>query len=75
MTIAMDCLWIFVMRQVWEGKPLKNANSWKAFENIRTVTLFLSFVNMALKALAVACLFPIVRSAKIQQPIAASSHF
>ena len=42
MTIVMDILWIFVMREVWAGKPLKNANSWKAFENIRSFTLFLS---------------------------------
>ena len=66
MTIVMDILWIFVMREVWAGKPLKNANSWKAFENIRSFTLFLSFVNMVLKAIALVFLIPIMKGGKIQ---------
>ena len=42
MTIAMDVLWILVMRSVWDGKPSKNATSWKAFDNIRSLTILLS---------------------------------
>ena len=61
MTIVMDLLWIFVMRQVWAGKPLKNANSWKAFDNIRSLTLFLSFVNIVLKSIAAVFLFAVQR--------------
>ena len=75
MTIAMDVLWILVMRSVWDGKPLKNANAWKAFENIRTITMFLSSVNIVLKAIAVFFLFPIMRGGKVMNPIAGSSHY
>ena len=75
MTIVMDGLWIFVMHDVWSGKPLKNANSWKAFENIRSVTLFLSFINAILKVIAVVFLIPIVKGGKIMNPIAGSSHY
>ncbi len=75
LTIVMDVLWIFVMREVWAGKPLKNANAWKAFENIRSVTLFLSFVNLVLKGVAVVFLIPIMRGGKLMQPMAAASHY
>ena len=75
LTIIMDVLWIMVMREVWAGKPLKNANAWKAFENIRSVTLFLSFVNIVLKALAVIALIPIMRGNKMMAPAAAASHY
>ena len=75
MTIVMDILWIFVMRSVWDGKPLKNANAWKAFENIRSITLFLSFVNMVLKGVALVFLIPIMRGGKVMQPLAASAHY
>ena len=74
MTIVMDILWIIVMREVWSSKPLKNANAWKAFENIRSFTLFLSFVNVVLKAIAFVFLIPIVRGSAIQKPLAQSSH-
>jgi hypothetical protein len=75
MTIVMDFLWVFVMREIWSGKPLKNANAWKAFENIRSITLFLSFINMVLKAIAIVFLVPIVRGSKMQSPLTAASHF
>ena len=65
MTIVMDILWIFVMHDIWSGKPLKNATAWKAFDNIRSVTLFLSFVNVVLKIIAVVFLIPIQRGGKI----------
>ena len=74
MTIVMDILWIFVMRDIWSGKPMKNANSWKAFENIRSITLFLSFVNVVLKVIAVMFLIPIMRGGKIMQPQVSASH-
>ena len=75
MTIVMDVLWIFVMRDVWSGKPAKNANAWKAFDNIRNVTLFLSFVNAVLKVIAVVLLIPIQRGGKVQNPSVNSSHY
>ena len=74
MTIIMDILWIFVMRDIWSGKPLKNANAWKAFDNIRSVTLLLSFVNVVLKIVAIIVLIPIMKGGKIMNPQAASSH-
>ena len=64
MTIAMDVLWIVIMRSVWDGKPTKNATSWKAFDNIRTLTIILSLVNVALKAGAVFFLIPIHRAGR-----------
>ena len=70
----MDVLWIFVMHDVWSGKPMKNANAWKAFDNIRSMTLFLSFVNVVLKIIAVLFLIPIMRGGKVMNPLAASSH-
>ena len=75
MTIVMDILWIFVMRDVWSSKPLKNANAWKAFENIRSITLFLSFGNLVLKSIAIFFLIPIMRGGKVMQPLAASAHY
>ena len=76
MTIVMDILWIIVMRSVWDGKPLKNATAWKAFENIRSFTLFLSFINLVLKAISLVFLIPIMRAGKsgMMQPMAAASH-
>ena len=74
MTIIMDILWIMVMKEVWDGKPLKNANAWKAFENIRSITLFLSFINLVLKGISIVFLVPIMRGGRIQQPIAGASH-
>ena len=74
MTVVMDVLWIFVMREVWSGKPLKNANAWKAFENIRTITLILSFINVILKCIAIVFLIPIMRAGKVQRPQAAASY-
>ena len=75
MTIAMDVLWVFVMRSVWDGKPMKNANAWKAFDNIRSIVMFLSFVNIVLKCIAAFFLFPIMRGGKVMNPIANSSHY
>ena len=53
MTIVLDVLWILTMRSIWSGKPTKNATQWKAFNNVRGVTIFLSFVNVAIKGFAV----------------------
>ena len=75
MTIVMDVLWIFIMRDVWSGKPAKNANAWKAFDNIRNVTLLLSFVNAVLKIIAVVLLIPIQRGGKVMNPSVNSSHY
>ena len=67
MTIAMDVLWILVMRSVWDGKPSKNATSWKAFDNIRSLTILLSVVNICLKGAAIFFLIPIQRGQKGQK--------
>ena len=67
MTIAMDVLWILVMRSVWDGKPSKNATSWKAFDNIRSLTILLSVVNICLKGAAIFFLIPISRGNKGQK--------
>ena len=67
MTIAMDVLWILVMRSVWDGKPSKNATSWKAFDNIRSLTILLSVVNICLKGAAIFFLIPISRGVKGQK--------
>jgi hypothetical protein len=64
LTIILDVLWIITMRSVWSGKPSKNANAWKAFDFIRGFTLFLSFVNVVLKGVAMAFLANILRGAK-----------
>ena len=75
MTVVMDVLWILTMRSVWAGKPLKNATAWKAFDNVRSVTLFLSLINIVLKAVACIFLIPIMRGAKARAPMAASTHY
>ena len=75
MTIVMDILWILTMRSVWSTKPIKNANSWAAFDNIRGLTLFLSFVNVVLKVLAVMFLLRIYNGSsgkRLQAPSMAS---
>ena len=64
MTVAMDVLWIIVMRNVWDGKPTKNATSWKAFDHMRTLTIILSLANVALKLAAVSFLIPIHKAGK-----------
>lgn len=64
LTIVMDVLWCITMQSVWSGKPLKNASSWKGFDYIRSVTLFLSAVNIVLKCVAAVFLVPIWRGAK-----------
>merc|ERR1712166_499320 len=56
LTCILDILWIITMRSVWSGKPSKNASAWKAFDFIRGFTLFLSFVNIILKGVAMAFL-------------------
>ena len=55
--IVMDILWIITMKSVWAGKPAKNATAWAAFDNIRSLTLFFSFVNIVLKGIAMGFLF------------------
>ena len=64
LTIVMDILWCITMSSVWSGKPSKNAAGWKAFDNIRGFTLFLSSVNIVLKGVACALLFMIMRGGK-----------
>ena len=59
----LDLLWFLTMRSVWGGKPAKNATEWKAFNNVRGVVLFLSFVNIAIKGVAVGVLVVIHRGA------------
>ena len=74
MTIAMDILWIVVMRSVWDGKPTKNATSWKAFDNIRSLTILLSIVNVCLKGGAIFFLIPIHRGNRGQKQMQANAY-
>ena len=64
LTIVMDILWIVTMRNVWASKPLKNASSWGAFDNIRGLTILLSVVNIALKGIGILLLWGIKDQAK-----------
>ena len=60
----MDILWIWIMSSVWRSKPFKNPQNWEFFKHAREVTLFLSGVNIAIKAIAAAVLVPIYRGKK-----------
>ena len=71
LTILLDVLWFLTMRSVWNGKPAKNATEWKAFNNVRGVVLFLSFVNILLKGAAVGLLYFIARPSKAAEKLAA----
>ena len=71
LTIGMDILWIVVMKSVWAGKPAKNVQDWKLFDNVRGFTMFLSYINILIKVGAVAVLFYINRAAKANAPVAA----
>ena len=64
LTIAMDILWVLVMKSVWAGKPAKNVQDWKFFDNIRGLTMFLSYVNIFLKVGAILVLGYIYRAAR-----------
>lgn len=70
-TIGMDILWIIVMKSVWAGKPAKNVENWRFFDNIRGITMFLSYVNIAIKVSAVLLLVYIFRASKTSQPVSA----
>jgi hypothetical protein len=60
----MDILWVLVMKSVWAGKPAKNVQDWKFFDNIRGLTMFLSYVNIFLKVGAILVLGYIYRAAR-----------
>jgi hypothetical protein len=60
----MDILWCITMGSVWAGKPAKNPQNWAAFSNIRAITMFFSYVNIALKGVACVFLVPIYRAAQ-----------
>ena len=64
LTIGMDILWVLVMKSVWAGKPAKNVQDWKFFDNIRGLTMFLSYVNIFLKVGAILVLGFIYRAAR-----------
>lgn len=64
LTIVMDILWCFTMSSVWAGKPAKNPNDWMAFARIRAFTMFLSSVNVVLKAVATVFLVHIYRGGR-----------
>lgn len=71
LTIGMDILWIVVMKSVWAGKPAKNVQDWKFFDNVRGLTMFLSYINIFIKVGAVLVLFYIFRAAKANAPVTA----
>ena len=51
--IIMDVLWCMTMRNVWASKPFKNSSSVGWFDYLRTLTLFTSWVNVAVKVIIV----------------------
>ena len=60
----MDIVWCVTMQYSWAGKPTKNVSSWNAFSTARAITLFLSYVNIVLKAVACIFLVPILKGSK-----------
>lgn len=60
----MDVLWCMTMSSVWAGKPAKNPQNWVAFDRIRAITMFLSSINIVLKAVACVFLVPIYRGGR-----------
>ena len=60
----MDILWCITMSSVWDGQPAKNPGNWAAFSRIRRITMFLSSVNIVLKGVACAFMFPIWKASK-----------
>ena len=47
--ILFDIIYCITMGNVWAGKPLHNEKTWKAFDNIRTITLILSWLNIIIR--------------------------
>ena len=74
LTIVMDILWCFTMKSVWSGKPAKNPQNWMAFDRIRGFTLFLSWVNIIIKIVAILFLIPIYNTGKRLAGAAASGN-
>lgn len=60
--IIFDILWCLTMSSVWSGKPAAHEKVWHQFDNIRSVTMFLSVVNILLRAIAVFFLFMFVKA-------------
>ena len=44
------------MNSVWGNKPAKNGQHWSVFNNIRTVTIVFSWINVLIKGAATALL-------------------
>ena len=59
--IIMDVLWCMTMRNIWASKPFKNASSVGWFDYLRTITLFTSWINVAVKGIIVFWLVFITR--------------
>ena len=64
LTIVMDILWCLTMARVWDGKPPKNAASWAGFDHARSITLYMSYLNIILKGVACFFLFNVYRGSK-----------
>ena len=47
--VIFDIMWCITMSSVWSGKPLHHEKMWRAFDNIRTITLILSVLNIFLR--------------------------
>ena len=60
--IVFDILWCLTMSSVWSGKPAANEKVWHQFDNIRSVTMILSVLNILLRAVAVFFLFMFVKA-------------
>jgi len=48
------------MGSVWSGKPVHNEKIWKSFDFIRSLTLWLSWLNVIIRGGAVFMLYKIV---------------
>jgi hypothetical protein len=48
------------MGSVWSGKPVHNEKIWKSFDFIRSLTLWLSWLNVFIRGGAVFMLYKIV---------------
>ena len=62
--IVFDVLWCITMSSVWSGKPSHHEKTWKKFDNIRTITMVLSVLNIFIRGAAVFFLFMIVKGGK-----------
>ena len=62
--VVVDIVYCYIMSGVWGGKPVHHEKVWKAFDNIRTITLWLSYINIAIRVVAILLLSMIMKPDK-----------